>query len=112
MTSVSEDIQALIEELRSRAEGRIKRGNTSLAETLNRAADALSALSSYAETEVTTMEQIEALPDNAVIRDSMGDLGVIGGAFVHYAETQPIRRTKVAKHYLPASVVYLPEVTK
>lgn len=68
------------------------------------------ALSALSGDVVTTLEQLTMLPDDTVIRDSMADVGVLSNGFVHYPETNPIRLEKVAHNYLPAKILYRPEV--
>lgn len=57
---------------------------------------------------VYTVEELDVLPNDTVIVDSMGDVGVVHGEHVWYPESAAIRRSKVAAHYLPARVLYRP----
>jgi hypothetical protein len=61
---------------------------------------------------VTTVEELDALPNDTVIRDCMGDVGVVFGGHVWYPETSPVSRSKVGKNYLPATVLFSPPSTE
>lgn len=58
--------------------------------------------------EVTSVEQLKALPIGSVILDGGGDAGIIEPGAILFAETNPLSPEYVAKHYLPARVLYRP----
>lgn len=58
---------------------------------------------------ITTVEELDMLPDNSVIEDGAGDVGVLLAGNVWYPETAPIPVRKVGKSYLPATVLYEPQ---
>jgi len=111
------DVEALITENRQLAihlrdyepgewDTELEKGWDEAADLLDRNADALEQSRPRV---VETVEQLEVLPDDSVIRDVMNDVGVIHHGNVWYPETNPIELSKVAKHYLPATVLYTPE---
>lgn len=57
---------------------------------------------------VTTVEELDALPNNALIRDSQGDHGIVFNGQIRYPESASLTLQYVAKHFLPASVLYVP----
>lgn len=59
--------------------------------------------------QITTLTELEALPVDSAILDSSGDVGIVGSKDVTYRETAPMALFYVAKHYLPARVLYRPD---
>lgn len=57
---------------------------------------------------VNSVEELEALPPCSVIVDKHGDAGLIEYGHVKFAETAKLPMAYVAKHYLPATVIYRP----
>lgn len=54
---------------------------------------------------IKDLSELEALPNDTVIKDSDGDVGVVFNGYVWYPETLPVSLVR-AKRYLPATVVY------
>lgn len=59
--------------------------------------------------QITTLAELEALPSNSVILDSMGDPGLVGLEGVTYRESTLLPLYYVATHYLPDRVLYRPD---
>lgn len=60
--------------------------------------------------EVTSVEELRALPIGSVIIDGDGDAGILEPETITFGETRPLPYPYVAKHYLPARVLHMPEV--
>ena len=69
---------------------------------------AVSAYLAAALPEVISVEELKALPIGSVILDGGGDAGIIEPGAILFAETNPLSPEYVAKHYLPARVLYKP----
>lgn len=69
---------------------------------------AVSAYLAVAEPEVNSVEELKALPIGSVILDGGGDAGIIEPGAILFTETNPLSPEYVAKHYLPARVLYRP----
>lgn len=54
---------------------------------------------------INGLSELETLPNDTVIKDSEGDVGVIFNGYVWYPETSPVSFVR-AKRYLPATIVY------
>ena len=59
-------------------------------------------------TQITTLEQLQALAPQTAILDKHGDLGMVEHEHIKFAETAPLSMEYVAKHNLPATVIYNP----
>ncbi|MBN8882995.1 MAG: hypothetical protein J0H73_11860 [Salana multivorans] len=57
--------------------------------------------------QITTPAELDALPDQCVIRDRHGDVGVLIAGMVDYPETAPMTRAR-AYRYLPATLLFHP----
>lgn len=73
---------------------------------------AVSAYLAAALPEVTSVEELRALPIGSVIIDGDGDAGILEPETIAFGETRPLPYPYVAKHYLPARVLYRPEVKR
>lgn len=71
---------------------------------------AIEAMPPVAQPEVTSVEELRALPIGSVIIDGDGDAGILEPETIAFGETRPLPYPYVAKHYLPARVLYRPEV--
>ncbi|AYN57324.1 hypothetical protein PBI_BRIDGETTE_58 [Arthrobacter phage Bridgette] len=79
-----------------------------LGKTAPRAADAILAAGYRKPYTITTLAELEALPDESVIRDFSGDVAEKrAGVWCSY-ETAPMSDTRMAK-YLPGIVLHEPE---
>lgn len=56
-------------------------------------------------TPITTIPELEALPEQAVIRDRFGDVGIVQAGYVHYPETDPQAFQRVMK-WEPLTVLW------
>ena len=61
-----------------------------------------------AVTVIATADELVELPDNTVIRDSAGDIGIIYGDAVWYPGTGSVYRSWVVQELLPATLLHRP----
>lgn len=85
------------------------------ADPLHIATAIVSAYLAVARPEVNSVEELDALPIGSAIIDKHGDVGLIDrdGTIekcVQFAETIAMSIGYTAKHFLPARVLYRPEV--
>ena len=77
----------------------------------HRIADGLIAKGYTQPRTITTVEELDALPDGSVILDGAGDAGQKLSGMWHFPETAPMGSSKVAK-YGVATVLRTPEATR
>ncbi|GGJ74481.1 hypothetical protein [Glutamicibacter ardleyensis] len=58
----------------------------------------------------SVVNSVDGLPDNTVIEDNVGDVGIIFNGHIWYPETNPLSIERVAKRYGPFTIRYRPEV--